>query len=128
MPEYKMFSDLNLEEQQKILLYLDKFWPMAENLDIPDLKIDETEKCLESCLMGFLPPEECLRKIKDLLETYPKKGEVLSQKINSEIFSPLEAELSKMYKTNINQEELEKRPEREETTLKTLGEELGLSK
>jgi hypothetical protein len=121
------FNDLNQEEQDKRYSYLEKFWPMAEELKISGLKINEAEKLVESSLMGFLPPEECLEKIKRMFEIHPEKGEELAEKTNSGIFTPLKNELSKMYEEKPTPE-VKEEPQIKKPPKKTLGEELGLSK
>ena len=49
-------GDLSSQEQNKIFSYMDMFWPMGEELKLPDLKIDKTEKLAEQSLMGFYTP------------------------------------------------------------------------
>ena len=46
-------GDLSVQEQNKIFSCIDIFWPMAEELKVPEEKIDKSEKLTEQTLMGF---------------------------------------------------------------------------
>ena len=117
-------GDLSTQEQNKIFSCIDIFWPMAEELKVPEEKIDKSEKLTEQTLMGFLHPNECITEIKNLFGPSSKQGEGFIQKINFEIFHPLKEELAKMY----NDFDSENKKNSSSLGPKTLAENLGFKK
>lgn len=119
-------GDLSSQEQNKIFSYIDMFWPMGEELKLPDLKIDKTEKLAEQSLMGFLHPSECLTEITKILNPSSEREREFIQKISSEIFAPLKTELEKMYgEGNVITKD---KPDSPTSPPKTLADELGFKK
>lgn len=118
LKQFKKFNELSTKEQDKIFSFLDGFWEMAENLEIPASKINKLSILLEEALMGFLPPAEFLDKIIGMFESSPEKGKELKKEIQSKIFFDLKSELAEMY----NKEEIGNIGFKEEETKEKLKE------